>query len=88
MGGYSVIKLVKPIKILCSWTPHQSSVSHRLLSKTEAYIGTAAARVLGETDAAVRQKVRRLDATDRAFHQANRRKEQSDAGQSPGIKTP
>jgi len=40
-----------------------------LLSKTEPHVRAAAARILGETDATVRGKVRRLDATDRAFHE-------------------
>jgi hypothetical protein len=70
IGGYSVIKLVKPIKTVGSWTPYYGGVDHFLLSKTEAHIRTAAARVLGKADATVCGKVRRLDSTDRAFHQA------------------
>jgi hypothetical protein len=49
MGGFLVTKLVKPIKTVCSWTPHHSGVDHLLLSKTEAHIRTGAARVLGNT---------------------------------------
>jgi hypothetical protein len=70
IGGYSVTKLVKPIKILGSWTPHDSGVSHFLFSKAKPYIRPAAAWILGKADATVRQKVRRLDSPDRAFHQA------------------
>jgi hypothetical protein len=69
MGGFLVIKLVKPTKAVCSWTPHQSGVDHLLFSKTKAHIRTGAARVLGKADATVRQKVCRLDAADRAFNQ-------------------
>jgi hypothetical protein len=69
MGGYLVTKLVKPIKTVGSWTPHHSCVDHFLLSKAGAHKWTNAAGVLGETDATVRQKVRRLNSADRAFHQ-------------------
>ena len=69
MGGFSAIKLVKPIKTVCSWTPHQAGVCHLLVSKTKPNVGTAAAGILREADTAVRQEVRRLDATDCAFHQ-------------------
>jgi hypothetical protein len=69
MGGFLVTKLVKPIKTVGSWTPHHRSVDHFLLSKTEAPIRAAAARVLGKTDATVRQKVRQLNSADRPFHQ-------------------
>jgi len=69
MGGFLVIKLVNPTKIFCSWTPHHRGVNHRLLSKAEPHVRAAAARILGETNATVRGKVRRLDATDRAFHE-------------------
>jgi hypothetical protein len=58
MGGYSVTKLVKPIKTVSSWTPHHSGVDHFLLSETEAYIRTGAARVLGKADTAVCGEVR------------------------------
>jgi len=51
MGGYSVTKLVKPIKTVCSWTPHQAGVSHFLLAKTQPHIRTVAARILGEANA-------------------------------------
>jgi hypothetical protein len=69
MGGFSVIKLVKPTKGLCSWTPHQRGVSHLLLSKTKPNAGTGSARILGESDAAVRQELRGLNSSDRIVHQ-------------------
>src|ERR1017187_3616418 len=69
MGGYLVTKLVKPIKTVCSWTPHQGDVGQLLLPKTEAHIRAAAAGILGKTNATVRQKVCRLDAADCSFHQ-------------------
>ncbi len=69
MGGFLVIKFVKPTKIVCSRTPHESGVGQNLLSQTKPNIRTAAARVLGKTDAAVRQKVCRLDPADCALYQ-------------------
>src|ERR1019366_1433563 len=70
MGGYSVCKLVKPIKILCSWTPHQAGVSHFLLSKAESNIRTGAAGILGKADATVGKELRGLDSSDRVLDQA------------------
>jgi len=70
MGGFLVIKLVKPTKIVCSWTPNESSVGQLLLSETKPHIGTAAARVLRKADATVLQKVCRPDTANCAFHQA------------------
>src|ERR1039458_4069447 len=64
------IKLVKPIKTVSSWTPHDGSVDHFLLSETKTHIRTCAARILGEPDPAVGRKVGRFDPTDRALHQA------------------
>ena len=52
-----------------SRTPHDDGVNHFLFSKAKPYIRTAAAGILGKADATVRQKVRRLDSPDRAFHQ-------------------
>jgi hypothetical protein len=72
IGRHSVTKLVKPIKTLGSWTPHDSGVNHFLFSKTKAHIRTAAAGILGKANAAVRQKVCRLDSPDRALHQAGK----------------
>ena len=72
MGGFLVTKLVKPIKTVGSWTPHHRGVDHFLLSKTETYIRTGAARVLGKADATVRKKIRRLDSTDCALHQSTK----------------
>ncbi|MGC1963554.1 MAG: hypothetical protein WA676_12535, partial [Candidatus Sulfotelmatobacter sp.] len=64
MGGFSVIKLVKPIKTVCSWTPHQAGVCHLLVSKTKPNVRTAAAGILRKADTTVRKKVCHLDATD------------------------
>src|ERR1017187_7863093 len=72
MGGFLVTKLVKPIKTVCSWTPHQGGVGQLLLSETKPHIWTTAAGILGKADATVRQKVRRLDSTDCAIHQATK----------------
>src|ERR1039458_3951064 len=69
MGGFSICKLVKPIKTVCSWTPHQAGVDHLLLAKTKSHIRTAAARVLGKADATMGQKLCRLDSLDRVPYQ-------------------
>jgi hypothetical protein len=66
---FLVIKLVKPTKTVCSWTPYQSGVDHLLFSKTKPYTRAPAAWILRKANATVRQEVRRLDAADRAFHQ-------------------
>jgi len=70
MGGLLVIKLVKPIKTVCSWTPHQAGVSHFLLAKTQFHIRTAAAGVLRKADATVRQELCGFDSLDRVPYQA------------------
>jgi hypothetical protein len=70
MGGLLVAKLVKPIKALCSWTPHQAAVGHFLLSQTKTHIRATAAGILRKANATVRQEVSRLDSSDCAFHQA------------------
>jgi hypothetical protein len=54
MGGFLVIKLVKPIKTFGSWTPNHGGVGDFLLSKTEPDIRTAAARILRKTYATMR----------------------------------
>ena len=38
MGGLLVTQLVKPIKALCSWTPHQAAVGHFLRSQTKSTV--------------------------------------------------
>jgi hypothetical protein len=70
MGGFLVIKLVKPTKIFCSWTPHQGGVGHDLFAKTKSHLRTAATRVLRKANTAVRQKICGFDSTGRALHQA------------------
>src|SRR5438309_7146840 len=61
------MKLVKPIKTFCSWPPDESGLDQFLPSETKPDIGTAAARVLRETDAAVGQELSRLDLPDGGF---------------------
>src|SRR5439155_149049 len=68
-GGSLVMKLVKPIKAFCSWPPDESGLDQFLASETKPDIGTAAARVLGKTDAAVGQELGRLDLLDGGFDQ-------------------
>jgi hypothetical protein len=53
IGGLLVSKLVKPTKVI-SRTPDEGSVDKILSAQAKADIGTAAARVLRESDAAVR----------------------------------
>src|SRR5439155_544305 len=55
------MKLAKPIKLFCSWPPDESGFDQILASETEADIRTAAACVLGGTDATVGHGVGRLD---------------------------
>src|SRR5277367_1231457 len=69
IDGFLVIKLVKPIKILCSRTPYKTGVGQLLLSQAKSNIRTAAAGVLREADATVRQEVCRLDSSDRVLDQ-------------------
>src|SRR5438132_11796601 len=69
MGGSLVMKLVKPIKLFCSWPPDEGGLDQLLASETKPNIRTAAARVLRETDAAVGQELRRLDLPDDRFDQ-------------------
>jgi hypothetical protein len=70
MGGFSVCKLVKPIKTLCSWTPHQAGVSHFLLAKTKSHVGTATAGILWKADSTMRQELCGFDSLDRVPYQA------------------
>src|SRR5579863_4568944 len=67
MGGFLIIKLVKPTKIFCSWTPHQCGVGQLLFSQTKPNVWTAAARILRKADATERQKIRRFNPADRSF---------------------
>src|SRR6266436_5928740 len=68
-GGILVRKLVKPTKVVCSWTPHQRRVRQVLPSQTESEVGTAGAGVLGEADTTVRQELSRFDSSDRILNQ-------------------
>jgi len=58
------MKLVKPIKLFCSWAPDEGGFDQLLASETEPDIRTAAAGVLWETDATVGQELGRLDLPD------------------------
>src|SRR5881296_896192 len=69
IGGFLVMKLVKPIKAFRSWPPDESGLDQLRASETKPNIRTAAARVLGETDAAVGQELARLDLPDGRFDQ-------------------
>src|SRR5213078_1633160 len=68
-GGCLVIKLIKPTKIFCSWPPHQSAFRQIRTSEAESDIRTTAAGVLWKANAAVRQKLGRLDPLDRVSDQ-------------------
>src|SRR5438445_8771564 len=63
------MKLVKPIKLFCSWPPDESGLDQFLASETKPDIRTAAAGVLREADAAVGQELSRLDLPDGGFDQ-------------------
>src|SRR5438132_9668512 len=63
------MKLVKPIKVFCSWAPHQCGLDQILASEAKPNIRTAATRVLRKTDAAVGQELGRLDLPDSGFDQ-------------------
>jgi len=63
------MKLVKPIKLFCSWPPDESGFDQILASETKPDVRTTAAGVLRETDAAVRQELGRLDLPDDRFDQ-------------------
>src|SRR5205807_6884091 len=69
IGGFLVMKLVKPIKLFRSWAPDESGFDQLRASETKPDIRTAAARVLRETDAAVGQELGRLDLLDGGFDQ-------------------
>src|SRR5207237_315337 len=69
IGGSLVMKLVNPIKAFRSWPPDESGLDQLLASETKPDIRTAAARVLGETDAAVGQELGRLNLPDGGFDQ-------------------
>ena len=69
MGGVLVRKLVKPTKVVCSWTPYERRFGQIRPPQTEADVGTASARILGEADAAVRQEFSRFDSSDGVLNQ-------------------
>ena len=63
------MKLVKPIKLLCSWPSDESGLNQLVTSETKPDIGTTPAGVLGKTDAAVGQELGPLDLPDGGFDQ-------------------
>src|SRR5207247_10955564 len=69
IGGFLVMKLVKPIKLFCSWPSDESGLNQLVTSETKPDIGTTAAGVLGKTDAAVGQELGPLDLPDGGFDQ-------------------
>jgi hypothetical protein len=69
MGGFLVSKLVKPTKIFCSGTSDETGVDRLLVSKAKPDIRAVAARILRESDPAVRQEVGGLDPPNRIFRQ-------------------
>src|SRR5437867_2281001 len=69
MGGFLTRKLVKPIKTLCSRAAYQSRRNQICSSQTEPDVRATAARILGKTDTAVRQKLGLFDALDRIAHE-------------------
>jgi len=69
MGAFPLSKLVKPIKALCSWLPHEGGFSQILPSQAEPDVGAAAARILRESNTAVRQELSGLDPPNGVFYQ-------------------
>ncbi|MFY9908386.1 MAG: hypothetical protein WAK56_01020, partial [Candidatus Sulfotelmatobacter sp.] len=67
MGGFLVIKLVKPTKVFCSCTPYQGGCGEILPTQTEPNIRAATARVLRKTNAAVREELGGLNPVDSVF---------------------
>ena len=63
------MKLVKPIKLFCSWPPDEGGLDQLLASETQPDIGAATAGVLRKTDAAVGQELGGVDLHDRSFDQ-------------------
>jgi len=63
------MKLVKPIKLFCSWPPDESGLDQLLPSETKPNVRTAATRVLGKADAAMGQELRSLNLANGRFNQ-------------------
>jgi hypothetical protein len=62
IGGSLVSKLVNPTQVVCSWAPDQRALRYFLPTQTKSDLWTAAAGILGKTDAAVRQELSGFDA--------------------------
>jgi hypothetical protein len=69
MGGFLVIKLVKPTKVFGSWPPDEGGFDQLRFIQAQPEISTAAARVLGEANATVGQELCRLDLADALVNQ-------------------
>jgi hypothetical protein len=70
IGGFLVIKLVKPTIVFCSWSPYEGAFGKVLPIETKPHIRAAATRVLRKTDAAVGKKICGLDSADGVFYEA------------------
>jgi len=68
IGGFLVIKLVKPTKVFCSWASDKGKVDELLFAEAKSHIRTAATGVLRKADTAVRKKLGRLDTSDGFFY--------------------
>jgi len=69
MGGLLVSKLVKPTKVFCSRTAHQSGIDQVLFSQTQSKVRASDARVLRKSDAAVGQELGGLNPSHGVFDQ-------------------
>src|SRR5207245_8528967 len=69
IGGSLVMKLVKPIKLFCSWPSDEGSLDQLLASETKPDIGAANAGGMRKTDAAERQELGVVDLHDRSLEQ-------------------
>jgi hypothetical protein len=70
MGGFLVIKLVKPTIVFCSWSPYEGAFGKILPTETKPHIRAVAAWVLGKTNAAVGKKIGGLNSADGVFYKA------------------
>jgi hypothetical protein len=65
IGGFLVIKLVKPTKLFCSWPPNHGGVCQVRFTETKPYVRTAAAGILREANTTVGEELGRFDTSDR-----------------------
>jgi len=69
MGVFLVTKLVKPTKVFCSRTPHETGFSCLRFPEAKPDVRAAATGVLGEANPAVGQEVGGLDPPNRIVRQ-------------------